>query len=163
MKEWFNNLQARERNLVLGAALMLSALLLYLFLWEPVTNKVSRLQGSIKAQQTQLTWMQQASQEINSLQKNPVSPSASNQGVSLINAVETSAKASGLSSSVTRIEPQGSDKISVQLQAAEFDRLVAWIGVLTNQYGALMQQFSASRTDAKGRVDARFILSRESS
>ena len=162
MKEWLNNLQARERNLILGAALILAALLLYLLLWEPVSKKVTSLKGSVSAQQTQLVWMQQASREVRTLQKNPASGPVGNQGTSLIRAVETSAKETGMRSSVTRMEPQGSDKITVELRGAEFDGLVDWIGILTHQYGASVNQFSATKTDAQGRVDARFILSRES-
>ncbi|RUM94919.1 MAG: hypothetical protein DSZ28_00700 [Thiothrix sp.] len=163
MKEWFNNLQTRERNLVLGLALILAVLLIYLLLWEPVTKKVAGLENSVNAQQAQLTWMQQASQEIMALQKGTRPQATSNQGTSLINAVESSAKNTGIRDTITRTEPQGSDKITVELHSTEFDRLVDWIGVLTNQYNAQITQFSASRTDAKGRVDARFILSRESS
>ena len=163
MKEWFNSLQTRERNLVLGAALILAALIIYLLLWEPTAKKVAGLKNAVNTQQTQLAWMQQASQEVKALQKGPLPLSTSNQGLSLINAVENSAKKTGLSETITRTEPQGSDKITVELRGTEFDRLVNWIGVLTNQYSAQVTQFNASRTDAKGRVDARFILSREPS
>jgi len=163
MKEWFNNLQTRERNLVLGAALILAALIIYLLLWEPTAKKVAGLKNAVNTQQTQLAWMQQASQEIKALQQGPRPLSTSDQGISLINAVESSAKKTGLSETITRTEPQGSDKITVELRGTEFDRLVDWIGVLTNQYSAQVTQFNASRTDTKGRVDARFILSREAS
>lgn len=163
MKEWFNNLQTRERNLVLGAALILAVLLIYLLLWEPVTNKVAGLKSSVASQQAQLAWMQQANQEIKALQQGTRPRRAFNQGISLINAVENSAKKSGVRETITRTEPQGSDKITVELRGTEFDRLVDWIGVLTNQYSAQVTQFSASRTDIKGRVDARLILSRKSS
>ncbi len=163
MKEWFNNLQTRERNWVLGTALILAVLLVYLLLWEPVTKKVTHLKNAVHAQQNQLTWMQQANQEIKALQAGSGDQPILNQGTSLINAVESSAKQTGIRETVTRIEPQGSDKISVELRATEFDRLIDWIGLLTNQYDAKITQFSASRTDAKGRVDARFILSRKSS
>ena len=163
MKEWFNNLQTRERNLVLGAAFILAALVIYLLLWEPVTQKVVGLKNSVNTQQAQLAWMQQASREILALQKDSRHPPALNSGTSLINAVENSAKKSGIRDTITRTEPQGSDKIAVELRNTEFDRLVDWIGVLTNQYNARVTQFNASRTDVIGRVDARFILSRESS
>jgi general secretion pathway protein M len=163
MKEWFNNLQTRERNLVLGAALVLAALIVYLLIWEPVTKKVAHLDSSVKAQQAQLTWMQQASQEIKTLQRGSSTQPTSNQGASLINAVERSAKETGINDSVTRTEPQGSNKITVELHDTEFDRLIDWIGILTRRYNARITQFNANRTDIKGHVDARFILSREAS
>ena len=49
MKEWFANLQPRERLILLGAALLLLPLMIYLLLWEPLDKEVQTLRNSIAA------------------------------------------------------------------------------------------------------------------
>ncbi|HHJ19366.1 MAG TPA: type II secretion system protein M [Gammaproteobacteria bacterium] len=163
MNAWFNGLQDRERYLVVGGAVTLLLLLVYLLLWEPAVSGREKLQKSVVAQRSQLLWMNNASAEVQALQKNSSAGHSSNLRMSLIRAVESSASRTGLRSSVTRMEPQGAKKITVELKQASFDRLVEWIGLLQRDYGASIQQFSASKTDAKGLVDARFILARGAS
>jgi len=163
MNAWFNGLQDRERYLVVGGSIALALLLIYMLLWEPAASGLGKLEKSVAAQRNQWVWMNDASVEVQQLQKNSASGATENLNMSLIRAVESSAGKTGLRSSVTRMEPQGAGKITVELKQASFDQLMAWIGLLQRDFGASVQQFSASKTDATGLVDARFILSRGSS
>ena len=161
MMEWFNTLQTRERYLLGAAAVVVALVLLYTLVWDPVVSSVSRLEKSVAASQRQLVWMQNASAEIRALQRSSGGSARVQRNVSLITAVESSAKRSGVRQQVTRMEPQGAKKISVELKKVNFDRLISWIEVVARQYGASVAQFSASKTDAPGLVDARLIFTRE--
>ncbi len=159
MKDWFATLQPRERLILMAAALLLVPLLIYLLIWEPVSKEVGSLRTSVNAGQQQVAWLQQASSEARALQAsgNAVTP-ASN--VSLITAVETSAAERNLRSYLKRIEPQGSNKISIDIDDAAFDDIIHWISELQTRYGATVAQFNASRSDQPGRVQARLVITR---
>lgn len=57
-----------------------------------------------------------------------------------------------------RVAPQGDDKLSAQLDAAEFDKLVSWLGTLEHDHRVSIVSFSADRTDRPGLVNARVVL-----
>lgn len=161
MMDWFNTLQARERYLVVGAGVVMVLVLLYSFVWDPVFKKTAQLEKSVAAKQSQIQWMQNAGAEVQALKRS--GGVTVNTTTSLISAVESSARKSGMRDSVTRMEPQGTGKITVELKEADFDRLMVWIGMLDKQFAAAVSQFSASPADAAGRVNARLILTREAS
>ncbi len=161
MKEWYANLQERERLILLVAIAVLIPLMLYLLLWEPLSKEVSSLRNSVNAGQKQVAWLQQASQEVKAL--NAASDtSPRQQNVSLISAVESTANQRGIRSEIKRIEPQGNNKISIEIDNAAFDEIIEWISLLQDQYGASVVQFNASGSDQPGRIQARLILERTS-
>ncbi len=159
MKDWFATLQPRERLILIAAAVLLIPLLIYLLIWEPIGKEVNMLRNSVAAGQKQLSWLQQASSEARALQANG-SATTPQSNVSLISAVEKSAAERNLRSYLKRIEPQGSDKISIDIDDAAFDDIIYWIGELQTRYGATVAQFSAARSDSPGRVQARLVLTR---
>ncbi len=160
MKEWFANLQPRERLILLGAALLLLPLMIYLLLWEPLDKEVQTLRNSVSAGQKQIVWLQQASAEVRTLKAGGAA-TTTNTSVSLISAVETTATQRNLRGNLKRIEPQGSDKIAIDIDNAAFDDIIRWIGELQTRYGASVSQFSASRGDEPGRIEGRLVLTRK--
>ena len=160
MKEWFATLQPRERLILIAAALLLLPLLVYLLVWEPIGKEVDTLRTSVSASQKQIAWLQQASSEAKALMASGTAASPQST-VSLISAVEKSASERNLRSYLKRIEPQGSDKISIDIDDAAFDDIIHWIGELQSRYGATVAQFTASRGDNPGRIQARLVLTRD--
>ena len=161
MKEWYTNLQERERLIIIAAVVILIPLMLYLVLWEPLSRQVDTLRNNVGAAQAQVAWIQQSSQEAKSLQANSGAPSAK-LNVSLISAVETTANQRGIRPQIKRIEPQGNQKISIEIDDASFDKVISWISQLQTEYGASVTQLSASRAERPGRIKARLILKRAS-
>ncbi len=162
MMEWFTALQTRERYLIGVAGIVVLLTLLYTLVWDPVASGATKLEKSVSAQKNQLVWMNNARAEIRQLKGSGGNKNNSaNRKVSLITAVETSAKRAGVRKTVTRMEPQGSLKITVELKNTDFGRLISWVEMLSQQYGAAVSQFSSSKTDTPGLVNARLIFSRE--
>ena len=159
--EWFNSLQSRERYMLVAAAVVVALVLFYVAVWDPMVSSVARLEKSVDSAQRQLVWMNNASSEILAHRRSGEQPAAARLNVSLITAVETTAKASGVRKAMTRMEPQGSSKITVELKKVDFDQLVGWIEKLGHEYGASVSQFSTRRTDGSGLVDARLIIVRQ--
>ncbi|MGF1643527.1 MAG: type II secretion system protein GspM [Thiotrichales bacterium] len=159
-REWFEQLQPRERILVgFGAAVAL-ILLIYLTLWEPMARQVRDLRMARVAQQSQLDWMRDASTEARALQGNTAATRNTDAGGSLIGVVESSVNQTGLRNHVRRIEPLGGDRISIELRDAPFNALIGWVGLLQQQHGSEIEEFNTSRGNADGVVNARFTLVR---
>lgn len=161
-RDWFEQLQPRERLLVLGASAVLSLLLVYLLLWEPVARQVNDLRQAVKAQRGQLQWMREASSEARALQAQPHVNLPGGAGGSLIGSVESTLSRAGLRGNVRHIEPSGNDKISLDLRGVPFNALIGWLNEIQMASGAAVEDFTASRSDAEGLVDARLSLKRGS-
>ncbi len=161
-RTWLAELQPRERRLIAVAAVLLICLLFYLLAWRPLQQRVAHLDSRLTQARKDLVWMQQASREVQALRRQGGAAPAPATGLSLIRAVESSVTAAGLRGSLTRTEPHGADRISLELRDADFDALVRWLGILQRQHGARVTQINVTRTDKPGRVNARLTLSRSS-
>jgi general secretion pathway protein M len=157
MKAWWETLSARERGLVAAGALLTLALLAYVLFWEPFQANSRRLQGSVAELRADLAWMQQAAREIRRLDGAGEARPAED-GRSLLTLVDQTARAAGLGNALKRVAPQGADQLSAQLDAVEFDRLIAWLGDLERDHAIGIVNLSVDRTSAAGRVNARVIV-----
>jgi general secretion pathway protein M len=159
MKAWWETLSTRERGLVLGGTALTLVLLLYLLVWEPFRTSGRRLRQSVAEQRADLAWMRQAAQEIKRLNGvGAAQPTGDDR--SLLTLVDQTARAAGLGGAMKRIAPQGDDKLSVQLDAVEFDQLVPWLGALEHDHRLTIVSLSVDRTDTPGLVNTRVVLGR---
>ncbi|HAO33650.1 MAG TPA: type II secretion system protein M [Candidatus Competibacter sp.] len=155
MKAWWDGISNRERALVAGGALSMLLLLFYLAIWQPFQANHRRLRQNVAEQRADLAWMRQAAAEVKRLNAAAARP-ADNR--SLLTLVDQTARAAGLGAALKRVAPQGDDKLSAQLDAVEFDKLVPWLGVLEHDHRVSLVSFSADRTETPGLVNARIVL-----
>lgn len=158
MKAWWETLSARERGLVAGGAALTLVLLLYVLVWEPFRSSGHRLQQSVAERRADLVWMRQAAQEIKRLSSAGVAQPAGDDR-SLLTRVDQTARAAGLGSALKRVAPQGDDRLSVQLDSVEFDKLLPWLGALERDHRITIVSLSVDRIDVAGLVNARIVLS----
>lgn len=159
MKAWFNALQPRERLIVTIAAIVLALILLYLLAWSPVSTRLHAARQDVAADRSLLVWMQKSGAEIKKL-KGGTNIKRPNRNISLINAVESSARQAGIRKSITHLEPKGDTGISVQIKGANFDQLIRWQGTMEKQYATQATQINIKPTDKPGLVDARIKFTR---
>jgi len=157
VKAWWENLSARERGLVVGGIVLTLALLVYALVWEPFRASRRQLQQTVAGQRADLAWMRQAAQEVKRLNSAGATQAPSD-GRSLLTLVDQTARAAGLGTALKRVAPQGDDKLSAQLDAVEFDKLIPWLGALERDHRIAIVNLSVDRTDAAGLVNARLIL-----
>ena len=161
MKAWWESLSTRERALVAGGAAATLALLLYALVWEPFQAGGRRLRQSVAEQRASLAWMRQAAEEIKRLGgAGAARPVADNR--SLLTLVDQTARAAGLGAALKRVAPQGDDKLSAQLDGAEFDKLIPWLSGLERDQAIAIISLNVDRTDAPALVNARIVLGRRS-
>ena len=156
MKAWWEGLSSRERLLVAGGATLTLVLLLYVIAWQPFQASHRRLRQSVAEQRVELTAMQQMAREIKQLGGSSGKPPAT-EGRSLLTLVDQTARAAGLGTAIKRVTPQGEDRLGVQFDAVEFDKLVPWLGALERDHRIVIVNLSVDRATA-GRVNARLIV-----
>lgn len=159
MKAWWENLGARERGLIVVGTVLVMMLLSYVLAWEPLRNSDRRLRQSVAERRADLAWMRQAAEEIKRLGGvGAARPVADNR--SLLTLVDQTARAAGLGAALKRVAPQGDDKLSAQLDGAEFDKLIPWLSALERDQAIAIISLNVDRTDAPALVNARVVLGR---
>lgn len=161
MKDWYLDLQPRERFMVSLAAAFVAFAILYLGVWQPVTAGTKRLTDSIETQQRVLALLQQAKGRV-------TQPGANGQNrtidrsQSLVVLVDTTLRSHSLYQSLQRSQPAGVNGIRVEFQNVAFDQLIGWLAELSNDYDLQVQSgsFSTSNNSPPGRVNSTLTLER---
>lgn len=142
-----------RRTLLIGG--IIAAILLVLAVIVPLDHSVAHLHARVTQKQADLLWMRTAAPEIAA-----AGPVINNSGESLIVIVDESAHEAGLGGSLAGSQPSGRASLSVQLQKAPFDTLVAWLARLSQQNGVQIETASIDSAGAPGIVNASLVLKR---
>jgi general secretion pathway protein M len=156
-KEWWNNLQSRERLYVAAGSIALIVMLLWSMVWDPLADGVENLQSNVAQQQDDLRWMQQAAAQIKQMQGSQ--PSGSD-NQSLLGLLEGRINALGLKPALQRMNPEGSNQVKFWLNHGSFDQLTTLFGELEQQHGVKVISLSVTTTEQPGLVDARVTVIR---
>ncbi|MBN1378628.1 MAG: type II secretion system protein M [Gammaproteobacteria bacterium] len=158
-KEWWGNLQTRERLILIGGSVVLVVMLLWATIWDPLVHGVNNLQSGVAAKQKDLQWMQKASVQIKAVQGTQPR-SGGNQ--SLLSLLEERVNALGLKSALQRMTPDGPNQIKFWINSGNFDQLIKLFGELEQQHGVKIVNLSVTATEQIGLVDARVTVVRGS-
>jgi len=127
MKNWFNQLNPRERYTLIIGAITLSLILSYFMLLEPIIKARAQLEIMVTAQHNTLRWMNTAAAEIQQLRGQSTAKHVQTRKQSLFSLIDKSTRQGVLAKANKRIEPKGDQKVS-------FTELMRWLGRLHNQH-----------------------------
>jgi general secretion pathway protein M len=146
--------------LVAAAALVLAAVL-YLSLIEPALTARKRISAELPGLRAQVEDMRRQEKEIAVLRKKIAA--ASRQG-DLKETLQASARRTSFVNAVEGIEPQADGKVRLRVAPAVFDDWLAWTESLQREFGVRLEDCKVSATDRPGmvRVDATFAQAGES-
>jgi general secretion pathway protein M len=145
-------LSERERRMLLLGAL--AAVLIIVFgIVLPLDRSVSKTQQRLQQKRADLVWMQSVAPELSGLAPPPQST-----GESLLLIVDRSARESGLASSLAGSEPGGAGSLSIRLEKAPFDTLIAWLARLSQQNGVTVESATVEKAGTPGLVNAAIVL-----
>jgi general secretion pathway protein M len=161
IRNWYQGLQQRERQLVLSATAVIIVTLFYLIIWEPVHKGIEEQTQKHQSLTGILQWMQNAATEVNTLRASGGAQgrTGGNQPVTLL--VENSASTAGLKPFLSKLESTSDKGARVTIDAASFDQLLIWLNTLQTQYGISVTSASLDRDDKPGAVNVRMTLNRE--
>ena len=157
MKLWWMNLSQREQRVLMAGAIAVLALLLWRGVWTPINTRVHALRQRVVARQSELTWMQGAAAQIRQLRAE--AGPRGNGGTGLIDVVDRAAKRNGIRSALTRMSPQGNNRLAVDLGKVDFDGLMRWLAAL-QQAGVTVHTLAVNRSDTPGVVQAHCVVGR---
>lgn len=152
LARWFAALSERERRIVQSGAVLAPVLLVFGVLL-PLDRSVDQLQKQLLRKRSDLAWMQGVAPELAAAPQPP-----SDRGESLLVIVDRSARESGLAGALAGSEPAGPGSLSLRLQKAPFDTLVAWLARLAQQNGIRVDSATIDSAGAPGLVNAAVVL-----
>ena len=150
--ESFSALPQRQQQLIVGGV-VLAVVLFIIAVLVPLDHSVTIAQQRLAKKRADLAWMQGVAPELATA---PAPPSDS--GESLLVIIDRSARESGLAGSLTGSEPGLGGSLSVRLQKAPFDTLVAWLARLAQQNGVVVDSATIDGAGAPGLVNAAVVL-----
>ena len=160
LNQWYSNLQARERLMVLATSIVVIITLFYIIVWEPLHKGLDGAQVQYQANLKNLQWMQQAAAQVRTLKASGgrIRSTNSNQPVSLL--VEQSAAISAIKPNLSKLESSGKDGARVALDGASFDQMLLWLSTLEQTHGVPVTSASIERADKPGTINARLSFTR---
>lgn len=158
MRQWWQTLSARERQLVTVASLVTAVFLVWLGIWRPLEAREAQAQDRLSRLQTELAWLQAAQIEARSLQRVARVRMARPEDQSLLTLVQRSARDNGLGAPLRSGEPIDRSRVRVQFQDASFGGLLRWLSVLQQQEGIGLVSASIEPADLSGQVNASLVL-----
>ena len=161
MRDWYDNLEAREQVFVLVGAVFVTIALIYFILWAPLDRHHKEIAASVASWERSLAELR----PLRSIAASPDSGSTlaigSSQQAPII-IVDQTLRSRGLEQFRRRSQPTANDGIRVEFENVAFDELVVWLGDLGSQYNLHVQAGSMSvQTQAgPGRINASLTLER---
>lgn len=152
--QWFESLAPRDQRMlrVGGAA---AAVLLLVALLLPLQHRVSAAQQRVERKQADLAWMRAAAPSVAAAGPGPSTLATAE---SLVVLIDQSAREAGLGKALAGSQPSGSGAQRVQLNAADFNLLVAWLSRLSSQHGVKVESATISAAAEPGVVTATLVL-----
>ncbi|TLY80545.1 MAG: type II secretion system protein M [Gammaproteobacteria bacterium] len=152
MKLSLESMSERERRMVSAGGALAAALLVFGVI-VPLDRSVAHVHERVGRKQADLVWMRGVAPELAA-----AGPQSGASGGSLLVIVDRSARESGLGASLAGSEPSGSGALSVRLEKAPFDTLVAWLARLAQQNGIHVDAATIDNAGAPGIVNAAVVL-----
>jgi len=135
VREWFDNLSERERNLVYAAGALVGVALVYLVLVLPFQTSGKRMASRVQQKTADLAWMQASAPQAMAA----AGVAQAGGGESLVVLVDRTAREAGLGASLRDQSPDGNNGLRLQIEGASFDTLVTWLASLQQQHGVSIE------------------------
>jgi len=150
LKAWYASLQQRDQRVVTGGAIVLGFIILIGAILLPLQSAVSRAIKGSETRRDDLAWMRANAPEIRA-RGGDIPADTGEAPVVLVDRI---GREVGLASSLRGTQPNATGGVRVQLEAAPFDKLVAWLDTLDRRYGLAIESINVDRTPAPGLVNA---------
>jgi general secretion pathway protein M len=149
LRAWYAGLQQREQRTVAIGGITVAVLILVFAILMPLHSALSSAVRGNETKREDLAWMQVNAPEVRAA-GSQLPPDRGEAPVVLVDRV---AREHGLASALRGTQPNGSG-VRVQLEAAPFDTLVAWLAALDESYGLAVESITLDRTAKPGSVNA---------
>ncbi len=153
LRAWYAGLQAREQKIVLSGAIALCLLILFGGILLPLQSAVSTAVKTKETRREDLAWMRVNAPEIQA--GGAALPADTTEAPMVL--VDRIGREAGLGTAIRGTQPSGTG-VRLQLEAAPFDTLIAWLATLDERYGFSIESISVDRAARPGMVNANITL-----
>lgn len=156
---YFSKLSQREKYYIISGLVIVIGFFLYYFVWTPLSTSNQNLLAQINQQEELLHWMQ--AQQIEIKQHAGQQQSQDQDQEPLFTTVENSLQANTLDQLAIQLSSRDSDRVLIQIEKIEFDKLINWLTNLHAQYRITTNQATIHRIEGNsGFVRASVTLER---
>jgi len=160
VKDWFENLDRRERIIVAGGAAVVVVALLFTFVWAPLDQNYKARVSSVAAWERSLVELRPLTDQ-SQASEGSVRPATGALQAPVV-LVDQTLRVRSLDGFLKRSQPTTKDGIRVEFENIVFDDLVLWLGDLSDQHAMHVSSasFSVAARAAPGRINATLTLER---
>jgi general secretion pathway protein M len=154
LKSHFQELEKREQIALTALSAFLVGVVLYLGVLTPVNEFVAGSRLDFERHHKLYEYLDSTSAQAKQASKSGGKTKAS--GQSLLTSISRSTQSIGIRPS--RMQPEGSDAVSVWFDSVAFSQLMLWVERLESQHSIVVRQITIDRKDQPGQVSARLLL-----
>lgn len=126
MKQWWQNLSQRERQMVLVCGIFVLVAILYWGILAPIQSGFTFTRKQVHNLEQQLDWMQQQAPKVAKLQQQ----APTNNNMDITTRLNILARAEHIA--IKRVEPQGRT-VQIEMESVPFQNLTLWLNALSQQ------------------------------
>ncbi len=158
MKNWYNSLTTRERNLVTYGSLVAALILFWLIIGKPLYQKHKTLSRDIQSKNNQLELMKAQSRQIKRLQAQQNGATAKTISGNPQQLVERALQTWRLKPALQRMQSQGAKAVLISLKNANADRFMRFLYDLEKKYALSIENMGITADKETGLVDVRLTV-----
>lgn len=156
LKTWWQGLNPREQRVVSIGGIVLGLILVYLVLWQPLSDyAINARQQAIRAERLSL-WMLQSDKRLRSVQRGE--PRAALSADSAVKQLTVSLKQAGLAQWLSAAPVLQGKQLQLAFHSVSFDALMVWLSHFSHRYTVSVSALQVSALKASGMVKAHITL-----
>ncbi|WP_448213682.1 type II secretion system protein GspM [Colwellia sp. MEBiC06753] len=152
MKQWWQQLQQREQQLVLAMAAVVLVFIGYQGIWQPINTSLEQAQQKLQRTESLLAYVNENTAKVAALGSGAKKPFVNGSLSSIVNRA-----AQQYQVTIDRIQPQ-QDAVQVWVDEVPFEQLLRWLDNLDRQYGLTATSVDISEHDTVGIVKVRRLI-----
>lgn len=154
IKAYFEQLNTRERNMLIVAGVLLAFYLFYALIYSPLANAVASKKMTLAENKSTLLWMEDVYGKHHGLKQPEVLTSEK-----LLTLLSNQLKASKFKNTKYQIEQTNTGDISISFQDVSYNELMKWLWNFCGKHALSIKQFTATSKRSAGVVSATVVLS----
>jgi general secretion pathway protein M len=153
MKEWWQNLALREKQIVALGALLLAIAFIYEFVFAELSDITGNLRAGVEKNQRLLAWMQTTDQRVQAAASN-TQTQAPLKSASLLSALQDDLNQNPIAKSVTGLQQADSDSVELHFKQVGFDNMMKWLLTVCQEQQLTVTSLTVTPAANVGTVDA---------
>lgn len=142
MKNHWDQLALREKQVVSASVVLIILLVIYFLLWNPLNNEIHSLKNTIVDRQQTLLWMKINSHQIQLLETTLQKQSLASHQRNVFGVIQKQIAKTPFSHQLTQLQQQDGRSVHMTFQQVDFDLFIGWLVQLWEEEGITVNQIS---------------------